>query len=91
MEIINLFKKAELSGGYWFVKIYFPEKQIFKKAYILSLSHALELFPQSSIFSVNYKDNEYCLTWEFTQSDGIIVTLTMFVDKDFFNDKNKWV
>lgn len=85
---IKLFKQAEQYGGYWFIKVYLPSIKQYKRAYILSLAHALELFPENSIFEIMWLHNEYCISLDFEQSDGIIVKLYMYTDKDFFNGKN---
>ena len=83
---ISLFRKAEENGGHWFVDVRRPNESRRRRAHILSLPHAIELFspPPSSSFAIFFRPHECQFEISLSEwkpsSDEVI--LWMYVDPE---------
>lgn len=84
---ISLFKKAEENGGRWFVDVRHPNEFRRRRAHILSLPHAIELFGPTSSFAIFFRSHECQFEISLSEwkpsSDEVI--LWMYVDPEVWH------
>lgn len=72
-QICKRFKEQEEKGGRWWVNVKLRNGEDFRRAYICSLEHALEIFSDNAEFL----ETSCHLSLREIGDDGIFVMLTM--------------